>query len=36
MAGEPSLFLIYKDFTTDERNSDSWYTTQALADAAAT
>ena len=21
MAGEPSLFLVYKDFTTDERNS---------------
>ena len=36
MAGEPSLFLIYKTFSTDERNSDSWYSTQALADAAAT
>ena len=36
MAGEPSLYLVYKDFTTDERNSDSWYATQALADAAAT
>ena len=36
MAGEPSLFLVYKDFTTDERNSDSWHGTQALADAAAT
>ena len=36
MAGEPSLFLVYKDFTTAERNSDSWYTNQALADAAAT
>ena len=35
MAGEPSLYLIYKDFTTDERNSDSWYASQALADAAA-
>ena len=35
MAGEPSLYLVYKDFTTDERNSDSWYGTQALADAAA-
>ena len=23
MAGEPSLYLIYRDFTTDERNSDS-------------
>ena len=23
MAGEPSLYLVYKDFTTDERNSDS-------------
>ena len=36
MAGESSLFLVYKDFTTDERISDSWYGTQALADAAAT
>ena len=36
MAGEPSLFLVYKDFTTDERNSDSWYGTQAAADDAAT
>ena len=35
MAGEPSLYLVYKDFTTDERNSDSWYASQALADAAA-
>ena len=36
MAGEPSLFLVYKDFTTDERNSDSWYGTQDAADDAAT
>ena len=36
MAGEPSLFLVYKDFTTAERISDSWHATQALADAAAT
>ena len=36
MAGEPSLYLVYKDFTTDERNSDSWYGTQAAADDAAT
>ena len=35
MAGEPSLYLVYKDFTTDERNSDSWYGTQAAADRAA-
>ena len=35
MAGEPSLYLVYKDFTTDERNSDSWYGTQDAADAAA-
>ena len=35
MAGEPSLYLVYKDFTTDERNSDSWYATQAAADRAA-
>ena len=35
MPGEPSLFLVYKDFSTAERNSDSWYATQALADAAA-
>ena len=34
MAGEPSLFYIYKDIGT-EHNSDSWYGTQALADAAA-
>ena len=36
MPGEPSLYLVYKDFTTDERNSDSWYATQAIADAEAT
>ena len=36
MADEPSLYLTYRDFTTDERISDSWYGTQALADAAAT
>ena len=35
MAGEPSLYLVYKDFTTDERNSDSWHGTQGAADAAA-
>ena len=35
MAGEPSLYLVYKDFTTDERNSDSWHGTQDAADAAA-
>ena len=35
MAGEPSLYLVYQDFTTDERNSDSWYGTQDAADAAA-
>ena len=35
MAGEPSLFLVYKDFTTDERTSGSWYGTQDAADAAA-
>ena len=35
MAGEPSLFLVYKDFTTDERNSGSWHGTQDAADAAA-
>ena len=35
MAGEPSLFLVYQDFTTDERNNGSWHGTQAAADAAA-
>ena len=35
MAGEPSLYLVYKDFTTDERTGVSWHGTQALADAAA-
>ena len=35
MAGNPSLFLVYKDFTTDERTSGSWHGTQAAADAAA-
>ena len=35
MAGEPSLYLVYRDFSTDERNSGSWHGTQALADAAA-
>ena len=35
MAGEPSLYLVYKDFTTDERNSGSWHGTQDAADAAA-
>ena len=36
MAGEPSLFLVYKDSTTTERESGSWYGTQAAADEAAT
>ena len=36
MAGEPSLYLVYKDFTTDERTGVSWHGTQAAADAAAT
>ena len=35
MAGEPSLYLVYQDFTTDERTSGSWHGTQAAADAAA-
>ena len=35
MAGEPSLFLVYKDFNTDEREGDSWHGAQAAADAAA-
>ena len=35
MAGEPSLFLVYQDFNTDERNNGSWHGTQAAADAAA-
>ena len=34
MAG-PSLYLITRDFTSTEKISDSWYATQALADAAA-
>ena len=34
MAGEPSLFYTYKLIGT-EHNSDSWYATQALADAGA-
>ena len=25
MAGEPSLFLVYRIFTSAERESDSWY-----------
>ena len=36
MAGEPSLYLVYKDFSTDERTGVSWHGTQAAADAAAT
>ena len=36
MAGEPSLYLVYKDFTPDERTNGSWHGTQAAADAAAT
>ena len=36
MAGEPSLYLVYKLFSTDERTSDSWHGTQAAADDAAT
>ena len=36
MAGQqPSLYLIYKDFSAAEKNSDSWYGTQVAADAAA-
>ena len=35
MAGEPSLYLVYKDFTTDERTGVSWHGSQAAADAAA-
>ena len=35
MAGEPSLYLVYKDFTTAEREGVSWHGTQAAADAAA-
>ena len=35
MAGEPSLYLVYKGFTTDERIGVSWHGTQAAADAAA-
>ena len=35
MACEPSLFLVYKDFTTDERTSGSWHRTQDASDAAA-
>ena len=29
MAGEPSLYLVYKDFSTDERTRVSWHGTQA-------
>ena len=36
MAGEPSLFLVYKDFSTTEKTGDSWYGTQDDADDAAT
>ena len=35
MAGEPSLYLVYKDFTTTERTGVSWHGTQDAADAAA-
>ena len=35
MPGEPSLYLAYQDFNTDERNNGSWHGTQAAADAAA-
>ena len=35
MVGEPSLYLVYKSFSTTERTSNSWYGTQALADDAA-
>ena len=35
MAGEPSLYLVYKDFTTNERTGVSWHGSQAAADAAA-
>ena len=36
MAGNPSLFLVYQDFSTDERTGVSWHGTQDAADAAAT
>ena len=36
MAGEPSLFLVYQDFNTNERTNGSWHGTQAAADVAAT
>ena len=36
MAGEPSLFLVYKDFNSTERTGGTWYATQDAADAAAT
>ena len=29
MAGEPSLFLVYKDFNSTERTGVSWHGTQA-------
>ena len=35
MAGEPSLYLVYEDFSTDERTNGSWHGTQAAADVAA-
>ena len=36
MAGEPSLFLVYKTlFNADERTNGSWHGTQAAADVAA-
>ena len=35
MAGEPSLYLVYKDFTTAERTGGTWHGTQDAADAAA-
>ena len=35
MAGEPSLYLVYKAFSTDERVGIQWYANQAAADDAA-
>ena len=36
MAGEPSLYLVYRDFSATEKIGDSWYGTQDAADDAAT
>ena len=35
MAGEPTLYLVFKDFNTNERTGGSWHGSQAAADAAA-